>query len=166
MNKLDNGVDVYGVSKNIPMLSNYFKEFDFQVTKEIDEIESDIDKILSVNVNINASDSNIIKTPIMVSNEGSFFSGYKLKVELIIDIKARYILDEEPKTIGFMSDKIFKTIYIVLPLEHKGNNMIDLLRKKKITINTYVEDIDSQVRKLNFISTNISAIVVADLAPN
>lgn len=161
MNILDNGIEVYGVSENIPMISSYFKEFDFQLNKKIDNNNLIMDKILSVNVNMNVGQVEIIKTPIMMSNEGVFFSGYKLKVDLVIDLKAKYILESEPKTLGFAKEKLMKTIYIVLPLEYKNNNMVDLLRKKKITINPYTEDIYCEVRGANRIYFNISAVVIA-----
>ncbi|AOR24030.1 hypothetical protein [Clostridium taeniosporum] len=157
MNSLDNGIEVFGVADCIDIRSNYFKEFDFQVNKELQGII--VEKILSINVNINIGDFDIIKTPIMLSNEGVFFSGYKLKVELIIDMKIKYMYEN---TLGLSKDKIIKTIYIVLPLEYNNTNMIDLLRKRKIIINSYVEDIYCELREKNILYTNLSAIIIAD----
>lgn len=166
MNILDNGIESYGVSNNIPIKSIYFKEFDFQVIKELEDNNILIEKILSVNCNIDIGEVNIIKTPIMISNEGVFLSGYKLKVELIINMKIKYMIESVPKTIGFYREKLVKTIYIVLPLEHNKVSMIDLLRKKKIAVKQYVEDIYCERRKENVIYINISAIITADFINN
>lgn len=162
MNILSNGIEAYGVTENIILTSNYFKEFDFQVTQNIESEEAIIEKILSVNVDINIGDLDIIKTPIMLSNDGVYFSGCKLKVELIIDIKIKYILATESKQLKLVTDKLMKTIYIVLPTENGQGNMIDLLRRKKIRLIPCIEDIYCEERKGVEIYTNVSAIIFTD----
>lgn len=159
----DNGIEIFGVSDCIPMLSNYFKEFDFQVNQKLCDNDFEIEKILSVNVNIQIGILNIIKTPIMISNEGIFFSGYKLKVELIIDMKFKYMIQ---KSLGLSKNKFIKTIYIVIPLEHNKINAIDLLRKGRIIINSYIEDIYCELRYKNVAYVNLSAMIIANLNSN
>ncbi|MBW6409265.1 hypothetical protein [Clostridium weizhouense] len=157
MNSSNNFIEILGVDDCKNIKSNYFKEFDFQSNIKLED--NSIEKILSINVNINIESTDIIKTPIMLSNEGVFFSGYKLKVELIMNMKIKYMFQN---TLGLNDNKLVKTVYIVLPLEHNNTNMIDLLRKKKIIINSYIEDIYCELREENLIYTNISAIVTAN----
>lgn len=161
MEILDSGIEVYGVSEHIPRDPYYFKEFEFQINKKTDNIM--MEKILSINVNIDVESVDIIKTPTMISDKGEFFSGYKLKVELIISAKIKYMVGN---TLGLIKENSIKTIYIVLPLEHEKINMVDLLRKKRIIVNSYIEDIYVELREEDIIYINLSAIVIANFNDN
>ncbi|MGG7178589.1 hypothetical protein ACQPU1_13390 [Clostridium paraputrificum] len=160
MRLLQNGTEVYGVSENIIIKSKCFKEFDFQVNTLIKGEK--LENILSINVVVLVGEIGIIKTPIKISSEGMYLSGYKLKVELIIDMKMKFMTNSCRNNIGVKSNKIVKVIYIVVPLEHSGESMVDILRKKRVDINTYIEDIYCEVRNYNVIYTNIAAIVTAN----
>ena len=158
-----NGIEVLGVSQDIVIKTDYFKEFDFKVNIKISEEK--IERILATNVSITVSSIDIIKTPVKISNEGVYFSGHKLKIELMIDIKTKYIINTFENDIGLNSNRIVKLIYIVIPIEKNGEKLIDILRKKRIDVNTYIEDIYCEFRNFNIIYTNISAIVEADIKP-
>ncbi|MGL4774408.1 MAG: hypothetical protein ACRC2K_12650 [Clostridium sp.] len=162
MRVLENGIEVFGVSEDIELKSKYFKEFDFQFNNPLERVNKEISSILGVNIVIKKGDVSIVKTPIMASNEGVYLSGYKLKVELIIDMKVKYILNTPLPKLTFNNNKILKTIYVVLPLEHNGENMIDLLRKRRIIISTFVEDVFCELNEDNILYSNVSAIVCAD----
>lgn len=160
MEILDNGIDVFGVSENIVLKSEYFKEFDAEFC---DAIENEvIENLLSVSIMQRAGDIDIIKTPIMMSNEGIYLSGYKLKVELIIHIKLKYISKISPNKIGLYNKKRIKIVYIVVPLHYGRENVVDLLRRKRIIVNPYIEDIYCEIKDRNNIYTNLSSIVTAD----
>lgn len=147
---------------HIPKIGAFFKEFDFQTLSKINNSNDFIQKILSISSNINIKDTNIVKTPIMLSSDGVYFSGFKLKVDLVFDIKVKYLNFSADENLSFLNESILKTIYIVLPLEYKNENTIDLFRRRKISITPYLEDIYCLPMTKDSLYTNISAITIAE----
>ncbi|MGL5347270.1 MAG: hypothetical protein ACRDA3_07955 [Peptostreptococcaceae bacterium] len=124
-----------------PKSAKYFNEIDINHSINILSSQKIINKIISIKNNIGIGDIEIIKTPIMISNNNEKFTGCKIAVELKIDELITYMSGGEESTLEVIRNSIVKNVFITIPIEYNKNNVIDLLRNRKIKITPYLEDI-------------------------
>lgn len=97
-----------------------------------------IEKILCVKADVFIGETELLKTSNIMSNDGIYLSGYKLRVELIINHFIKYL---DGVSIRVIRNRNVKIVNIVVPKEKNNINIEELFRKKRIKINTHIEDI-------------------------
>lgn len=131
---------VRDINKNfkLPESPKYFKDID--ITHELN-IEQGYQKILLSRVNIKVGEISIIKTPIMVSNQGMNFTGYKLMIELICNEVIKYMPKKSNEELAIVRQNIVKNVFVTVPGEYNNRTLQDIVRLKKVIVNPYVEDV-------------------------
>lgn len=104
------------------------------------KVREEIESILYMKADIFIGEISLIKTDKMISNEGVILSGYKLRVELIINEFFKYSSKFSNSSVGIIRNNIIKTVYITVPEKYKNVKIEELYRKKKISIKGYLED--------------------------
>ncbi|MBW6409255.1 hypothetical protein [Clostridium weizhouense] len=131
----------------LPREAMYFKEEEISEILEIPCQKPDIENILSVIVSPEVESLRIVETEVGTSNEGQVLTGSKLVVELRIKEKVTYVADEPTQSVHAAHYENLKSFFVIVPNEVKGNNICDLLRANRISVNTHIESV--YTRKLN-----------------
>lgn len=135
------GVDYIGVDERLPTDIKYFKEELISTVFKKNSENTDIHSIVSVSVDCSIKSLKIINTPMRVSNDGQRLSGKKLLVEISLNYRIKYISNSKKQYIYILKPVINKVFYIVVPKEIENQKIEDLLRRRKIGVNSYVEDL-------------------------
>lgn len=135
-----------GVSDNLPINIKYFKEDLFDVIFFKKPNSKDIYDIVSVSVDSNVNSMKLLNTPIRTSNEGSKLSGKKLFVELDLSYSIKYTTNSVEKYLYILNSSTTKIVYIVVPSEIDDISIEDLVRRKKIVVQPYIEDLYADIR--------------------
>lgn len=146
---MDNFINYIGVSNNLPVNISYFKEELFTLICEKKPNAKNIETIISSSIDCTISSISLLDTPIRTSNEGNKLSGKKLIVELDISYGIKYTSDLKEKFLYLLNTCTKKIIYVVVPTEINGVPIEDLLRKKKIGVKPFIEDLYTDSRNPN-----------------
>lgn len=117
----------------------YFKEINFYHNISA-KVREEIDSILYIRADIFIGEMSLIKTDKMVSNEGVVSTGYKLRVELLINEFFKYSIKLNNSSVGIIRNNIIKIVYITIPEEKNGISIEELYRRKKLSVKGYLED--------------------------
>lgn len=139
-------IDYVGISSDLPINIKYFKEELFDTTIHTKMDKNEISKIISVSVNCNTSSIKLVNTKASTSNEGQTLTGKKLLIELNLNYRIKYTTNTLEKYIYVLKSSLTKIMYIVIPSKINDTLIEELLRKKKISIEPYVEDIYAYCR--------------------
>lgn len=125
------GIDFKGIK--------YFKEVSIchNISKKI---KAEIDSILYMKADIFIGEIRLVKNEKMISNEGIILTGYKLRVELIINEFFKYSTKFNNLPIGIVRNNLIKTVQIAVPESYSNIKIEDLYRKKRIVVRAYLED--------------------------
>lgn len=146
-----NSIDYIGISTSLPKDIKYFKEELFSTDCIVKENILKVDKIISVCVDTKIISMKLINTQVKSSNEGQKLRGRKLLVELSINYKIKYVSDGIDRYLYMMKHNITKAIYVVLPQKIKEEKIEELIRKKKIGVQVFIEDLYAKVRAPEYI---------------
>ncbi|MGL4910910.1 MAG: hypothetical protein ACRC3Y_00630, partial [Romboutsia sp.] len=91
----------------------------------------------------------LLNTQVRTSNEGKKLSGKKLLVELNISYNIKYTSNSLEKYLYVLKSNITKIMYIVVPKEIDEVNIEDFIRRKKIQVQSFVEDLYAERRTEN-----------------
>lgn len=142
-------INYIGVNEDLPINIEYFKEelIDHLFFKK-DGVKP-IDKIISASVDLKVNSIKLLNTPLRTSNEGKKLSGKKLLVELDICYNIKYTSNSLEKYLYVLKNSLTKIMYIVIPKEIDETNIEDLIRRKKIQIQSFIEDLYVEKRSEN-----------------
>ncbi|MGL5381199.1 hypothetical protein [Clostridium sp.] len=135
-----------GISDDLPINIKYFKEDLFDVMCFKKPNAKDIYDIVSVSVDSNVNSIKVLNTPIRTSNEGSKLSGKKLLVELDFSYSIKYTTNSIEKYLYILNSNTTKIVYIVVPSEIDDIPIEDFVRRKKVVIQPYIEDLYADIR--------------------
>lgn len=155
-----NLVEGIGIADSFPVDPKYFTQLSIAETLIIPCPKPDMEQLLSVAVDIEIESVKLIETPVAKSNEGQNLSGCKLIVELRLREKVKYVADEPTQKVHAAHyDNVLKSIFIVIPCHIHGHSVKDLLKKNKVIVKPYVEDIYAEMLDKRNLFKNITMFV-------
>lgn len=131
----------------LPENAIYFKEEEISEILPIPSQKPDIENILSVTIFPEVESMRIINTEVGRSNEGQVLTGTELVIELKLKEKITYVADDIAQSVHAVHYENLKSFFVVLPNEVNGNDICDLLRTNRVSVNPYIEAVN--VRKLD-----------------
>lgn len=137
----------------------YFKEFDINHNIDMNLINKTIYRIISINCTATIGDIEVVRKVINIVNDIGSYEACKLAVEVKVSEFIKYISYEKSNELEVIKNQEVKNIFITIPIEHGGENAIDLLRKRKIKVTPYIEDIYSVLLEKNNININLAVFV-------
>jgi len=159
-NVLSGLVEGIGIANELPENPLYFTEVSIPETLTIPPQKPDMEDLQSVMVDTEIISIRIADTPVAVSNEGQNLSGCKLILELKLREKVKYIADEPTQSIHAAHfENVLQSIFVVIPCEINGCSVKDLLRRNKIGVCVYIEDIYAAMKDKRTIFKNITLLV-------
>lgn len=159
-----NLVQGIGIADSFPEDPKYFTQLSIPETLIIPQTKPDMEQLLSVTVEAVVESMKLIETPIALSNEGQNLSGCKLIVELRLREKVKYVADEPTQPVHAAHyDNILKSIFIIVPCEVNGIPMREYLRRKRVVITPYIEDIYAEMIDKRTVFKNITIFVDANI---
>jgi hypothetical protein len=155
-----NLVELIGIADSLPENPMYFKEVALPETLVIPSQKPDIEQLLSVMVDPEVISVRLVDTAKAISDEGQNLSGCKLVVELRLREKVKYVADEPTQSVHvaeFLTQ--LKSVFIVVPCEINGNQVCELIRRNRVNVTPYVEDIFAQMRDKRTVFKNITLLL-------
>ncbi len=146
---ISNLIDYIGIDKDLPKGIKYFKEELFSNVISNSNLSKPIENIISASVDCNINSVKLINTQVRTSNEGQKLTGKKLLVEINILYRIKYLSDSKEKYLYILKERSTKVMYIVLPKTIDDCKIEDLVRRGKIKVECYVEDLYVDKRKDN-----------------
>ncbi|MGL4912857.1 MAG: hypothetical protein ACRC3Y_10570 [Romboutsia sp.] len=143
---MNNYINYIGLNDNLPINIKYFKEELFDVMCVKKPNAKTICDIVSVSIDCSINSIKLLNTATRTSNEGNKLSGKKLLIELDFSYSIKYTTDSVEKYLYILNSNTTKIIYIVVPTEIDNVPIEDLVRKKKINVQTYIEDLYADIR--------------------
>ncbi|MEG0857420.1 MAG: hypothetical protein RSG52_13175 [Terrisporobacter sp.] len=138
---MNDHIKYIGINEDLPTDIKYFKEEIVDGILFKKEIAKPIEEVVSLSVNSKISSIKLINTSIRTSNEGKKLSGKKLLVEVKLSYTVRYTSNTIEKYLYLLKNDITKIMYIVVPKEIDDCKIEDFVRKKKIQVQPFVEDL-------------------------
>ena len=138
---ITNFIDYIGIDENLPTNIKYFKEDLFDTVFSKKDETTKIHTIISISVDCKINSIKLVNTSSRTSNEGQRLSGKKLLVEVKLSYRIKYTTDTKERYLCILKTSHTKIIYIVVPKEVNGFKIEDLVRKNKVSVETYVEDL-------------------------
>lgn len=142
-------INYVGVNEDLPINIKYFKEELIDNIFFKKEDAKPIEKIVSSSIDLKVKSIKLLNTPIRTSNEGKKLSGKKLLVELNISYNIKYTSNSLEKYLYVLKNNITKIMYIVVPKEIEEVSIEDFVRRKKIQVQSFVEDLYVEKRNEN-----------------
>lgn len=128
--------------RELPETVEYFKEELIEELLVIPDQKPDIERILDILVWADVVDYKLIETEKGVANSGQKLSGLKLIVKIRLKEKVMYVADVCTQAVHAAHYEAVKNIFIVLPEKINGEDTCTLVKRKKISIQPYVEGVD------------------------
>lgn len=155
-----------GISHSFPINPKYFTQLSIPETLSIPDLKPDMEQLLSVTVDVVIESVKLIETPIALSNEGQNLSGCKLIIELRLRELIKYVADEpRQKVHSTHYDNVSKSVFVIVPCEVEGYSVKDLLKKNRVTITPYIEDIFAEMLSKRKIFKNTTILVDVKFLP-
>ncbi|WMJ80619.1 CARDB domain-containing protein [Clostridium sp. MB40-C1] len=130
-----------------------FKQLSREEYVKIPVQKPDIEEILNIVVDIEITNTKVIKTPIITSLEGQNLTGFKLIVEGVLNQKVEYIACDEKQSVHAAHFRVPFSTFIILPESYvEGTN---------IEIEAIVEDIYSKLVNKRTVFKNITFMILA-----
>lgn len=153
-------VDGIGIAETLPTNPLYFTEITVPETILIPNEKPDMEQLLSVMVDASVISLKLVETPIAVSHEGQHLSGCKLIIELKLREKVKYVADEPTQSVHAAHfENVIKGVYVIVPCKINNVSIETLLRKGKVIVTPYIEDIYAVMRDKRTIFKNIAILV-------
>lgn len=125
--------------KEYPEEIKYFKEDWFCENIIITEDKPDIGNICDIFINPIVKNTILIDAEDGLSNEGQYSSRKKLLVEILLQIKINYVIDEPSQSLFSINHETIKSMFIVVPNEINSKNIKDLYKSCRILVSPFVE---------------------------
>ncbi|MCY6958952.1 DUF7507 domain-containing protein [Clostridium brassicae] len=130
-----------------------FKQLSREEYVKIPCQKPDAEEILNTVVDIEITNTRVIKTPIITSLEGQNLTGFKLIVEGVLNQKVEYIACDEKQSVHAAHFRVPFSTFIILPESYvEGTN---------IEIEAVVEDIYSKLVNKRTVFKNITFMILA-----
>ncbi|MCY6958953.1 DUF6923 family protein [Clostridium brassicae] len=130
-----------------------FKQLSREEYVKIPVQKPDAEEILNTVVDIEITNTKVIKTPIITSLEGQNLTGFKLIVEGVLNQKVEYIACDEKQSVHAAHFRVPFSTFIILPESYvEGTN---------IEIEAVVEDIYSKLVNKRTVFKNITFMILA-----
>lgn len=153
-------VEGVGIADNLPENLKYFTQTTISETLTIPYPKPDMEQLLTVMVCIEVVSVKAVETAKGLSNEGQNLTGCKLVVELKLNEKIKYVADEPTQPVHAAHfEQVLKSIFIVIPCEINGERICDLIRRNKVLVKPYIEDIYGMMLDKRTIFKNIILLV-------
>lgn len=138
----------------------YFNELDINHNIKIQDDINSVDKIISLKANVLIGECEVIRQIIRIRNpKGQKEEVCKLSIELILEEFIRYMSLKNGTTLEVIKNREVKNIFVTIPVNVNGENVIDLLRKKRIFIKPIIEDTYCTIINEKNININIATFV-------
>lgn len=160
---MSKSIDYIGIDNNLPTNIKYFKEEIFGITVQKSKSNVDIHKIISVSIDCKINSIKLVNTQVRTSNEGQKLTGKKLLVELNFIYRIKYISTSKEKYLYILKENATKVIYVVLPQYIDDTRIEDIIRKKKVKIDTYIEDLYAECRSYEQVYLRTLVLVNASI---
>lgn len=134
-------INYIGISEDLPIDIKYFKEEVIDSVFFKKENAKPIENIVSASVDSKINTIKLLNTSMRTSNEGKKLTGKKLLVEMNLSYSVKYTSSALEKYLYILKSEITKIIYIVVPKEIDDCNIEDFVRRKKIQVQSLVEDL-------------------------
>ncbi|MCW6087625.1 DUF3794 domain-containing protein [Clostridium sporogenes] len=155
-----NLVEYIGIADSLPTNPKYFKELTVQEDLVIPMQKPDIEQLLGVMVEAEVISTRLIETEKGISDEGQNLSGCKLIIELKLHEKVKYVADEPTQSVHVAEyESQYKSVFVVVPCEINGTDVCELVRRNKMSVNVYIEDIYAEMVDCRNIFKNITLLV-------
>lgn len=129
----------------LPKNALYFKEEEISGILTIPCQKPDMENILSIIVSPVVENMRIIETEVGRSNEGQYLTGRKLVIELRIREKITYVADEKTQSVHAAHYETLKSFFVIVPNEIEGQDVCDLLRANRVSVNPYIEAVNKRM---------------------
>ncbi|MGL6105710.1 hypothetical protein [Romboutsia sp.] len=160
---ITNFIDYIGIDENLPTNIKYFKEDLLDTVFSKKDETKEIHTIISTSVDCNVNSIKLVNTSSRTSNEGQKLSGKKLLVEVKLSYRIKYTTNTKETSLYILKTSHTKVIYIVVPREINGFKIEDLVRKNKVSVETFIEDLYVSSRGPNSIYIRTLLLVNARL---
>ncbi|EJO5349531.1 hypothetical protein NRP93_003711 [Clostridium botulinum] len=155
-----NLVEYIGIADTLPTNPKYFKELTVQEDLVIPMQKPDIEQLVGVIVEAEVISTRLVETKKGVSDEGQNLSGCKLIIGLKLHEKVKYVADEPTQSVHVAEyESKYKSVFVVVPCEIDGTDVCEIVRKNKINVNVYIEDIYTEMVDCRNIFENITLLV-------
>lgn len=158
-------VEGIGIADSLPEDPKWFTQVTVPETIVIPEQKPDMEQLLSVMVDAKVISVRLVDTPNATSYEGQALSGCKLLIDLKLREKVKYVADEPTQSVHAAHfENVLKSVYVVVPCEieiddDKYVSIKELLKKNKIVVTPYIEDIYAVMRDKRTIFKNIAMLI-------
>lgn len=139
-------INYIGISEQLPTDIKYFKEELFSNVVLKKENSKPIGDIVSVSVDTKINSTKLLNTSERTSNEGKKLTGKKLLIEVSLSYNIKYTSNTMEKYLYILKHNITKIVYIVVPKEIDETLIEDFVRRKKVQLQYFVEDLYVQKR--------------------
>ncbi|MBW4829550.1 MAG: hypothetical protein KZY61_01860 [Clostridiaceae bacterium] len=157
---MKNLVEYIGIADILPTNPRYFKQLTMSENLAIPMQKPDMEQLLGIMVEAEVISTRLVETEKGVSDEGQKLSGCKLIIELRFHEKIKYVADEPTQSVHVAEyESHYKSVFVVVPCEIDGTNVCEFVRKKKMSVNVYIEDIYAEMVDCRNIFKNITFFV-------
>lgn len=139
-------INYVGISEDLPIDIKYFKEEVIDNVFFKKENARPIENIVSASVDSKINTIKLLNTSMRTSNEGKKLTGKKLLVEINLSYSVKYTSSSLEKYLYILKNEVTKIIYIVVPKEIDDCNIEDFVRRKKIQVQSLIEDLYIEIR--------------------
>ncbi|MGL4800954.1 MULTISPECIES: hypothetical protein [Peptostreptococcaceae] len=134
-------INYIGISESLPVDIKYFKEDLVDDIFYKKENSKPIGEIISASIDLNINSIKLLNTSTRTSNEGRKFTGKKLLIEVCLNYSIKYTSNTIEKYLYILKNEVTKIMYISVPKEINNYDIEDFVRRKKIQIQSFVEDL-------------------------
>lgn len=126
-------IEYCGIAESFPKNLSCFKELTIQDKLVVPKIKPNVQQVIKMMVEVNVTETTIIRTPVTKSYEGNILTGWKLIVQGELLEKIEYISDELTGSVHALQLNVPFSTYVVLPKSFREGEKVD--------VNPYIEDI-------------------------
>lgn len=157
------GIEYIGIGNREPNQLEYFNQIKLNDEFNLIDKKTNIKSIISVSTVVNTNIIQIIDTPIRISAEGKNLKGKKIMTELKIKHEIRYLGEGSSSYIYMDNLNLLKLGSIVMPQKINDRHIEELLRKNKIKIDVYIEDVYIKLIEKRKINLNMLLVLNSDV---
>lgn len=173
-NIVRNMVSLIGISDNIPLSSELYKEFSVNDTTCIPCQKPSMERLLSSAFDAEVVSIRLINTPARISGktlapsaEGETLTGRKLVVEIKFSQKVQYVADEPRQSIHAFHNEFIVSEFVIVPSRFIiGGQCLTsdyLFANNMFVVTPYIEDANVRVINNRCICTNITVFLQVDI---
>lgn len=135
------GIEYTGICNKASSELLYFNQLTLNYEFYLKDKKVDIKSIISVGTSVNININQVINTPIRISAEGKSLKGKKIMSEVNIKHEIKYLGQGPSSYIYIDNINFLKFVGIVMPQRIDDRPLEELIRKNKMFIEAYIEDV-------------------------